>query len=276
MILINYQEIAAEKIIRQEALIQKGASAHAYGHAFHIGKISPACRGCFTKEKVAVVDVGTQCMCIDNCSYCYYDKERVEENEIDIARSLSDVFFKSQESVDFRPNIISFQSRGETLKYLEKLKEFSKHYDLIKEQTKINQYRYIYTNGILADEETLIILRDVLKINEIRFHMSASNFSETVKKNMITAKKLGFFVSVEEPAFPKHKEKLLELLPWFEEIGLKHLNLISIQVTEHNMVELEKEFPDDSAVVSKDNFFHLHDNGLVYDIMDSVLDSNYS
>lgn len=274
MKVVPYQEIQSEKLKRQEKLKEMGAQLHADGHCFHIGKISPGCRGCFTQEQHSGIQVGTQCMC--DCPYCYYDPQRQEQPITEINNMLADYFFNSLPEANYFPTSFAFQSAGETLMYMDKLEKFAAILDKIQQKTGINQYRFLYTNGILATEDTLKRVKENLGVHEIRFHLSASNFSKSVLENMKTAKKMGFFVTVEEPAWPHHREKLFELLPFFEEIGLKHLDIVEVQISDNNFKAIEKVYPEDKWRVYKDYFYHLYDEGLVYDIMEEVINKGYS
>ena len=116
-----------------------------------------------------------------------------------------------------------------------------------------------------------------MEVDELRFHISASNFSKKVINYMYEAAKMGFIVSVEEPSWPHHKDNIVDLLPTFEDIGVKHLNLVEIQVTEWNIDNIEKAYlGDDTVGIYKDYYWHLYDGGMVYDIMEEVIDKKYS
>ncbi|MFT4297820.1 MAG: hypothetical protein ACMXX5_01375, partial [Candidatus Woesearchaeota archaeon] len=132
---------------------------------------------------------------------------------------------------------------------------------------------HLYTNGILATPDVLEKLKE-WGIVELRFHISASNFSKKVINNMKAAKKIGFVVSVEEPALPENKKKLLKHLPLFEKIGISHLNLIECQVTPNNYSYLEKKYPN--GIIYRDLLWHLYDEGMVYDIIEEVIKKKYS
>jgi pyruvate formate-lyase activating enzyme-like uncharacterized protein len=269
MIVVPYQEIMKEKLARQAAI--KELQYHASGHCIHIGEISPGCRRCFTGEQGTGIQVGAKCNA--NCPYCYYDPNRQEETTQSINSKLADFFFYSQEG-NWQPNSISYQSSGETLMYMEELEKFAAILDQIQNQTGINQYRFMYTNGTLADKEMLKRIQDI-GTDEIRFHLSASNFSKTVYKNMEEAAKLGFFITVEEPSWPHHREELFEMLPILDSVGGKHLDMVEVQITAANRDAIEKNYPKNTARAYMDNFYHLYDEGLVYDIMEEVIKKKY-
>ena len=274
MRVVPYQEILEKKIKRQKELLALGAECHANGHCFHYGKISFGCRDCYTGEQSMNLFIGTQCMC--KCPYCYYDENKSEllldasqeQREIEIEK------MKLRDFENYRPAIVSFCSAGETLLYLDTFERYAKElYPLIYAKD-INPYTFLYTNGILCNEENLTRLKKI-HVNEIRFHISASDFAPQVLENMKRAKEMGFRVTVEEPSYPLNREKLMSLLPFFEEIGLDHLDLVELHLTEFNRDRMEELYPGDDYLAYKDYFYHLYDNGMVYDIMEECIKKNY-
>lgn len=274
MKIVAYQEIMKEKLKRQDKLLKMGAQLHADGHCFHVGEISPGCRKCFTSEQGSGVQVGTQCMY--RCPYCYYDPNRVEESADSIKSVISDYFFNSLRPNQYRPTTFSYQSVGETLYYIDELEQIALLLDEMQRKTGIKQYRFMYTNGVLADKAMLKRMKENLGLHEIRFHLSASNFSKTVLNNMKEAAKMGFILTVEEPSWPLHKEQIMELLPFFEEVGLKHLDLVEVQISDHNKGAIQQNYREDKWKAYKDFFYHLYDEGMVYDIMEEVINKGYS
>ncbi len=274
MRVVPYQEVLKEKLDRQEKLLEKGAEKHADGHCFHLGKISPGCRRCFTSEVGAGIQIGNLCMY--KCSYCYYDPERKEQPQTQIDDFLSNFFYNSLDPNNrYKGTIFAFQSSGETLIYIDQLEKFALILDQISQKTKINHYRFLYTNGVLAKGDILKRMQENLGVNEIRFHLSASNFSKEVYNNMEEAAKMGFFITVEEPSYPLHREKLFEMLPILDSVGGKHLDMVEVQISDHNYKGIGKDYPEDKWRVFKDYFYHFYDEGLVYDIMEEVIDKKY-
>jgi len=216
---------------------------------------------------------------------CYYSRNRKDdEREVDYIRKLlSDFFYKSFDP-NYKPVALSLQSSGETLLYINDLEMFMMILNKMKSDRNINTYHHLYTNGVLATKDNLKRLKD-MGIHELRFHISASGFSKLVIENMYEASKMGFFVSVEEPSWPKHKKQLMDHLPIFEDIGLKHLNMVEVQVTKYNFNDIDKEYPNGrfydidkeypNGRFYKDALLHLYDEGLVYDIIEEVIKKGY-
>ena len=273
MKVVPYQEVMKEKLIRQDELLEMGAERHAHGHCFHYGKISPGCRKCFTGEPGSGIQIGAKCMC--KCPMCYYDVNRPEMPEDQIKNMLADYFYNSMNPDQYRPIIFSYQSFGETLFYIDWMEKFAAILRNISINTGINHYVFLYTNGILADKDMLKRLQE-LPVHEIRFHLSASNFSKQVYRNMEQAAKMGFYITVEEPSWPLHRKKLFEMLKILDSVGGKHLDMVEVQITPFNKDAIEKYYPKDKIKAYKDYFYHLYDEGLVYDIMEEVIDKKYN
>ncbi len=79
--------------------------------------------------------------------------------------------------------------------------EIEAYYPVIKKFSDAGIYQHLYTNGILATEETLKALGQA-GLNEIRFNLGASRCSDKVIKNIGTAKKYIQNVGIETPVTP--------------------------------------------------------------------------
>lgn len=87
------------------------------------------------------------------------------------------------------------------------------------------KYYWMYTNGLLATEEMLARLAD-LGLHEIRFNLAASGYTHpTALKNLVLAVKHLPFVTVEIPAIPEHRSRVLEAVDQWSDIGVRYLNL---------------------------------------------------
>lgn len=272
---IQYRDVITEKIKRQNNISEM--EYHVNGDCIHIGKISHGCKSCFMtnkEEKTFNITLGTKCQ--EDCSYCYYngmsDKFRKEYESMNGVENDIVNLFNLSLDVNYKPEIISFCSIGEPLLYLNDYKKFNDIIKVIEKRHNYIPYKFIYTNGLLIDKS--IDLLKEMDIREIRFHPSASNFSEKVINNMRLAKEAGFIVTVEEPAYPPNKEKLINLLPLFDEIGIKHLDMIEVQVTSFNHDAIASEYPN--GLIYKDALHQLYDDGMVYDIIELVLKEKYN
>jgi len=181
--------------------------------------------------------------------------------------------------LQWKPEIFSYNSWGETLLafangYQGLFLRANAVIKLIEKRHGYKIYKKLYTNGLLASEDTLAFLKNELDINEIRFHLSASKFSENVYRNMQTASDMGFVVVVEEPSLPSHREQLFEMLPRIETIGVRHLDICEVEITQHNIQKLHALFPDGGMY--RNACYHLYDEGLVYDLIEEVIKRKYT
>jgi len=176
-------------------------------------------------------------------------------------------------NADFKQVIISFSGGGDPLLSMDLMDSYMMFFKNIEPQLKIEPWYYLYTNGVLASIETLLKLRD-MGIHEIRFHLGASNFSRAVYKNLHNAVRLIETVTVETPSWPPHRQKLFQMLPLINDLGVKHLNIGQIEITPLNIKKIARALP--RAEVFQCYNIHLDDGGLVYDLIEEVLKNKYS
>lgn len=268
MKIIPLQEALERKIERQRRV--KGLERHAFGHCVHIGQLSPGCAHCFTRDPF-YRNYYSGAVCNRNCHYCPSDKRVGELSPDEIA--LLDADLQKQSSrPDFAPCAYSFTGGGEPLRYLDFLEErvavLKRHTAHLAQQP----WLYLYTNGLLADEPTLRRLK-AIGFDEVRFHIGASDFAETVYDNIRIAVGIFETVSVETPAWPPHRDQLFEMLPIIDQLGVSHLNLGEVEVIPANLSKISEQIPD--AEVYHGYEVHLDDGGLVYDLMAETIDKGY-
>jgi pyruvate formate-lyase activating enzyme-like uncharacterized protein len=185
------------------------------GEVVYLGELSPGCQAC----KEGTWDcIFTTMRCNLDCEFCYSPHAIPR----DYAGS---VFGTTPEQIaqnHARTHItgISF-SGGEPFVDAQKLFEwvawFTSRYP--------DRYYWVYTNGLLADEEKLRRLGG-LGVDEIRFNTAAAGYDHpTVMRNMATATRFIPNVTIEIPAIPEHAPKLLSCLAEWCALGVKFLNL---------------------------------------------------
>ena len=238
------------------------------GNCIHLGTISRGCTPCFYREdNHHAFYLGHECNV--KCPTCYYDPLRqnnLAENEQEYLRMLTRL--NSNENIEF----FSFNSRGEPLLNSASLITAAKSLKKYEDKVGKEVYSHLYTNGMLFSRRILLDLKSA-NLKEIRFHLSASNFSNRVIDNMMEARAQGFIVTLEEPSLPENKEKLLTVLSKLNKT-ISHLDMIECEVTSQNYSYLDKTYPD--GIMYKDELWQLYDNGLVYDLMEEVIRNNYS
>ncbi len=159
---------------------------------------------------------------------------------------------------------------GEPLLYLLELKA------CVSEMRKARPglHFWTYTNGILADEERLGLLRD-LGIGKIRFNLAATDYSEKVIENLDRAREMFEYVAVEVPSYPKQRESLMNCLGELDRIGIDQLNLQELLVTDANVHRLKGEGYQSGMLFSK-QFFLYGSRKMTYEVMRHCMDKKYS
>ena len=132
----------------------------------------------------------------------------------------------------FRFKGVSF-SGGEPLLFFDRTLQYLKQ---IRKKCSPDIYAWMYTNGILGDEQKFRKLASA-GLNEVRFDIGATGF----KLDKIRAAK-GVIpnITIEIPAVPEEKEKLMQLLPEMIKAGVTNLNLHQLRLTKHNAPKLLK------------------------------------
>jgi pyruvate formate-lyase activating enzyme-like uncharacterized protein len=185
------------------------------GEALHLGPLSPGCQTC----KEGTWDcIFLTSKCNLTCPFCYQPQGLPDNYTSSTFGNSLDEIIDNHKKTNIKG--ISF-SGGEVFTVPDKLFEwiaaFKSHYP--------DRYYWVYTNGLLVKEEHIHKL-GVLGINEIRFNTAATAYDDpTVMKNIASASKHIPNVTVEIPAIPQDKQKLLSALEEWVQLGVKYLNL---------------------------------------------------
>jgi pyruvate formate-lyase activating enzyme-like uncharacterized protein len=168
-----------------------------------------------------------------------------------------------------------FTGIAEPLLYLPVLEKWMKFFrDDIDPLMGTKGWAKVYTNGILLNQDNTLRLKD-MGFDEVRVHPGATNFSAEVYDNMRLAVKDIPVVTVETPSWPPHRKKLFEMLPIIEDIGVKHLDICQIEITNKEQLgKIEKALGE--IEIYQAFYPVLDDGGLVEDIMSEVVDKGYS
>ncbi len=272
---ISIQEAFGRKFGRQKKI--KELKYGALGSCVYIGTISPGCVPCFDSVLHSVRrNLPAGPLCNRNCVYCSSDKTRTMDKmrggEKKDLLTLRDKLLPSK-STDCIPAVFSFSGGGEPLLYLDFISTTVTFIHRIFKDFKRKPYLYLYTNGVLANRETLLKLRD-LGFDEIRFHLGASNFARSVYEKMRIAVKYFKSITMETPAWPLHRKQLFRALPILEDIGVRHVNLGEMELNYFNYERILRAIPNPEIYPCYE--VHLYDGGLVYDIMEEVIRKKYS
>jgi len=165
---------------------------------------------------------------------CFYCPASQLKDDVPISQNLE---FETAEAYAEYINYFGFKgvsfSGGEPLLYFDRT---LKYLQTVREKCNPEIYIWMYTNGILADENKFRKLADA-GLNEIRFDIGATKYSlENVKQ----ARGIIPNITVEIPAVPEEKEKIKRLIPEMIEAGVTNLNLHQLRLTKHNAAKLLK------------------------------------
>jgi pyruvate formate-lyase activating enzyme-like uncharacterized protein len=287
--IIPIQEAYKKKIERQQNL--KGLTFKCYGSCAFVGKdVSPGCYGCFYPDAyhhgfILGKDLGLPNVCNKDCVYCFEphvvhqsavfpDGFKMGEGWRDImAANLEEE--KQKITTDCKMQYYEFTGICEPLLYLPVIEELMGFYrNIVDPFMGTKGWAKLYTNGILLNLDNILKLKDA-GFDEVRVHLGATNFSAEVYNNLKRAVKLIPVVTIETPAWPPHTNKLFEMLPIIQEIGVKHLNICQIEVTHKKQLDnIEKAL----GTINLYQAFYpvLDDEGLVEGIMNEVLKRSYS
>ena len=113
-------------------------------------------------------------------------------------------------------------SGGEPLLYLDKIIKIAECID----NTQKHIYQWIYTNGLLVNEDVLIKLKSV-GINEVRVNLAATDFNDKIVGKLKMVKEIIGKVTIEVPSIREVFKKLVdeEYLYRLEEYGVEQINL---------------------------------------------------
>jgi len=132
----------------------------------------------------------------------------------------------------------------------------------------------VYTNGTLLNLENTLRLKDS-GFDEVRVHLGATDFSDTVYDNLRLTVEHIPTLTVETPSWPPHRRKLFDMLPIIQDIGVKHLDICQIEIASRAQLNrIEKALGN--VELYQAFYPAMDDGGLVEDIMREVLTRGYT
>lgn len=274
---LSIQEAYTNLFNRQKSIPELKYSCS--GIAAYIGELAPSSNHYINNDKFIkhiTLDrsLGLPQACPMSCDYCPNYKTHNTHQVNNIRGVLSDdhkEYLKHDANINYDNNItpsILFGGPTDPLLYTDTIIDILDFY-----RTEINLDQDIwfhsYTTGLFLTEDKIKALHDS-GLSEIIFHLGASNFSEEAYRAIETARLYMNTITVETPAWPAHKNKLYGMLPRLEDLGVDHLNLTSVDINNNN----KDRISTGSYYKAYNNV--LDDDGLVYDIMRTVIDKKYS
>jgi pyruvate formate-lyase activating enzyme-like uncharacterized protein len=133
--------------------------------------------------------------------------------------------------------------------YLEPFMEIEKYYSVIKKFSDAGVYQHLYTNGLLATEETLKALGEA-GLNEIRFNLGASKCSDKVIENIKIAKKYIKDVGIETPMTPEFFDAFFKKKQAILDTKLDFINCAELHLNENNI----DNYYEDNMYISRHGY----------------------
>lgn len=190
-------------------------------------KFSKGCRSCLLGTGLSAIRKTNKCNL--KCKFCYNYGEL--DNIPPVGEGMWEIggtkFY--EKDIDLLLSIYPKPS-GVSYVYLEPFMEIEEYFPIIKKFSDANIHQHLYTNGILATEESFKALGEA-GLDEIRFNLAASNCSDKVIENIDIARKYIKSVGIESPMSPdffesflKKKNDILKVQPDFINLAELHLN----------------------------------------------------
>lgn len=220
--------------------------------------------------------VGQKCNL--NCKYCPQGDISYKISKIDDERAMQRLWI---DDIKIALKVVApgtirgvSYSGGEPFMYLQKIIEMA---TFITENFGNDIYQWIYTNGVLATYHKMQILNDI-GIKEIRFHIGADNFNESIISKLQPASKIFPTVTVETPS-------CRELKTWgidndgfkrLEQYGVHQINLSELYLIEGVG---QKGYEEEEVYQYTSMFRGLHISPtfsriITYDIMEYFIKNN--
>ncbi|MFH1622229.1 MAG: radical SAM protein [Candidatus Omnitrophota bacterium] len=209
------------------------------------GSLTTGCRDCCLKGKWA--QIRTTSKCNTNCIFCYYYDRKESQLWESIPKGLycldqGNRFFEERDMRLFFEVQGEKHIKGAAWLFFEPLMELDKIPSLMKFIHNKGYYQWLYTNGILATEDNLKILRDA-GLDEIRFNLAATNCSSQVIKHMKIARKYFKFLCIESPMFTGFFNSFIKKKKEILDTGVDHIHLAELQIFSSTIKVFKKEGP---------------------------------
>lgn len=207
---------------------------------FYVGKESKFPKGCCS----CLLGTGLSAIrktnkCNVECKFCY------NYGELDDIAPIGEGMWEIGGTKFYEKDIdllFSIQPKptGVSYVYLEPFMEIEKYYSMVRKFRDAQIHQHLYTNGILATEETLKALGEA-GLDEIRFNLGASHCSDKVIENIGIAKKYIKNVGIETPMTPEFFEAFFQKKQAILETNLDFINCAELHLNENNIDNYDGE-----------------------------------
>lgn len=194
-------------------------------------KFAKGCKSCLLGKGLTAIRKTNKCNI--QCKFCY------NYGEFDDIMPIGEGMWEIGGTKYYERDLdllFSIQEKptGVAYVYLEPFMEIEKYYSVIRTFKKHGVYQHLYTNGLLANEETLKALGEA-GLDEIRFNLGASNCADKVIENIGIAKKYIPMVGIETPMTPEYFQKFFEKKEKILATGLDFMNCAELHLNPNNI-----------------------------------------
>ncbi|MEF9880214.1 MAG: radical SAM protein [Clostridia bacterium] len=201
------------------------------------GKFPQGCRSCLLGTGLSAIRKTNKCNAA--CKFCY------DYGELDHIPPIGEGLWEIGGTKFYEDDIdllLSIQKKptGISYVYLEPFMEIEKYYSVIQKFCKAKVHQHLYTNGILATEETLKALGEA-GLDEIRFNVGASNCSDLVIQNIGIAKKYIRYVGIETPMTPEFFKTFFQKKQAILDTKLDFINCAELHLNPNNIANYANE-----------------------------------
>jgi len=194
-------------------------------------KFPKGCRSCLLGTGLSAIRKTNRCNI--ECKFCY------NYGELDSIPPVGEGMWEIGGTKFYKKDIdlllsIYQKPTGISYVYLEPFMEIEKYFPVIKKFSDAKVHQHLYTNGLLATEESLKALGEA-GLDEIRFNLAASNCSDKVIENIGKAKKYIKNVGIESPMTPEFFNGFLKKKQAILETKLDFINCAELHLNENNI-----------------------------------------
>ena len=193
-------------------------------HKIILHSLSPGCESCIRGDWFCCYLTPN---CNLNCFYCMNQFDVADQHFPKTPENITldlDSYLKYLKRFEFKG--VGF-SGGEPLLEFERLLQYIR---ITRKEFGNQHYMWLYTNGTLVTVEKLKTLRKI-GLDEIRFDIAADEYR---LDPVGLATEYIDSVAIEIPAIPDDADRLKNMLPQLESLGVKHLNLHQLVVNARN------------------------------------------
>lgn len=244
-----------------------------FSNIYPNNSLSPGCKACKNGTWWCVY-VGYKCNA--NCWYCPQGSSEFKENQTDHPEGFQHLWIEDVKMClkNVKPKTITglSYSGGEPFLYLDKINNFSKY--IKKEYPDI--YQWVYTNGILVTEDKLKELKDS-GIDEIRFHIGATECSIDIINKLKYASKIINRVTIETPAMPNIREFLINQngLELIVDYGVTQLNLSELYFVSSDQYK-DYTLYTYSSIIRGSHISPIISRMVTYDIIEYAVENKFN